>query len=184
MENREMNQEIQNKSLPQLSQYADFREYLRDYYNYQKQVQRGYTYSVFSARADIKSPNYLKLVIDGKRNLSEDMMLKFARALDLEKPQITEFQALARYGQAVNNDERNLLLRKLSEFRVKQQIARGEMKQEIWEQIPSWVSWVLYEMADQAGVDFTSPKIAEVFHNKVKIDDIKIALQKLLTLAT
>ena len=89
---------------PKLSAYTDFRVYLRDYYNYKRRLTkkdfRPYSYGTFAAAADIKSPNYLKLIIDGERNLSSDMTRKFARALGLAKEEADEFHALVDYGQA------------------------------------------------------------------------------------
>ena len=68
---------------PVLSDYMDFRLFLADFYNHKKDstknLLRPYSYGIFSAAADIKSPNYLKMIIEGKRNLSADMILKFAR---------------------------------------------------------------------------------------------------------
>ena len=70
---------------PQLAEFVDYREYLKKYYQF-KQIEtkarlRPYSYSDFSAAANIKSPNYLKLIIEGKRNLSREMSQKFSRAL-------------------------------------------------------------------------------------------------------
>ena len=54
---------------------------------------------IFSAAADIKSPNYLKMIIEGKRNLSEDMISKFAKACSLNKSQGDEFKLLVLFNQ-------------------------------------------------------------------------------------
>ncbi|MCB0355974.1 MAG: TIGR02147 family protein, partial [Bdellovibrionales bacterium] len=91
-------------SQPNLSAYTDYRQYLKDFYQFKKSTQsspiRSYSYATFSAAADIKSPNYLKLIIDGQRNLSDSMIKKFAKALQLSKTEIEEFAALFHYGQA------------------------------------------------------------------------------------
>ncbi len=165
---------------PELNRYINYRLYLNDYYDFMKKTSRGYSYAVFSARADIKSPNYLKLVIDGKRNLSESMIIKFARSLRLSKEQTKEFQALVRYNQATINEERNQHLKNLAELRVHQQIARGEIDQEVWENIPSWVSWILYEMVDQRGVRFEEKQMLELLRQRAKADEIQAAFKKLI----
>lgn len=176
-----------NKSLnsasvlePVISHYLDYREYLRDYYLFQKSLSRTYTYAVFSARADIKSPNYLKLVIDGKRNLSEDMIGKFAKGIRLDKKQVEEFRYLVRYTQAKDGDERSRFLKDLHSLRVKLQLEKGEISQEIWEKIPGWVSWALYEMAEQRGVDFNVESILKTLRPRVKKEEIQLALDRLL----
>ena len=107
---------------PQVSEYLDYRQFLQDFYLYKRsQTQnqlRPYTYSVFAASADIKSPNYLKMIIEGKRNLSDDMILKFAKALSLNKARTNEFRLLVLFNQATDPSERNVLLKQLSEVRV------------------------------------------------------------------
>tara|TARA_B100001248_G_C27399710_1_gene469147 strand:+ start:10811 stop:11677 length:867 start_codon:yes stop_codon:yes gene_type:complete len=165
---------------PLLNDYADYRRYLKDYYQYKKTSDRRYNYGVFSARADIKSPNYLKLVIEGKRNLSDKMAEKFARAMEMDKEQSREFLTMVKYCQAKRNDERNLYLRELAELRVKKKIAKGEIKQEVWENIPSWVSWVIYEMADMEGVNLNDKNLAQLLRGNVRQQDVENAIEKLI----
>lgn len=108
---------------PSLSTYTDFRVYLRDVYEFRRARlstgRRPYTYSTFAAAADIKSPHYLKLIIDGRRNLSEDMIAKFAKALRLSRAETDEFRALVLYGQAVDPMKRNRFLKELADIRSK-----------------------------------------------------------------
>ena len=63
--------------------YNDFRQYLEDFYQQQKRETHGFSFETFSTEAGIKSPNYLKLVIQGKRNLTTEATFKFAKALQL-----------------------------------------------------------------------------------------------------
>lgn len=56
--------------------YLDYRAFLADLYTAKKA--RGFSYRSFSRRAGLSSPNYLKLVIDGQRNLSAKMAERFA----------------------------------------------------------------------------------------------------------
>ena len=77
----EVMQQAGTPKLPSLGDYSDYRKYLNDYYRFKKANDRNYTYSIFSARADIRSPNYLKLVVEGKRNLSLLMSKKLMLAL-------------------------------------------------------------------------------------------------------
>ncbi|MFK8137799.1 MAG: TIGR02147 family protein [Bdellovibrionales bacterium] len=165
--------------LPNLTNYLNFREYLSDFYAFQKSKIRGYTYAVFSARADIKSPNYLKLVVDAKRNLSESMIYKFARGLSLDKKQTEDFRLLVLYTQAKDGDERSKYLRDLQQIRVKHQLESGEINPEIWEKIPGWISWVVYELASQKNVDFSPENIQRVLRPRVRKDEIEKAIRKL-----
>ncbi len=170
---------------PHLGSYADFREYLRDYFDYKRKSSdnyslRPYSYTDFSAAADIKSPHYLKLIIDGKRNLSLSMIKKFSKALNLSKNDSAEFKALVLYGQARDPLERNRHLKSLSELRIKLKIRQGEINEEIWKRVPNWISWVLYTLVDQKNVDFELSQLKQVLRNKVSIEDLKRALSILV----
>lgn len=169
---------------PLLAVYTDFREYLRDFYDYKihqhKNTFSSYSYKTFSASADVKSPNYLKLIIDGERNLSSITAQKFARALGLDKEGATEFQLLVQYGQALDPLERNRYLKNLNEFRTKKRIKSGELDNAKLESTPPWVSWVLHSMADQKGVEFSIDNLKDLLQGRVSADDIRRSLQKLL----
>jgi len=70
-------------SPPDIFAFLDYREYLRAYYHHAKQHRR-FSYRAFSRKAGLRSPNYLKLVIDGERNLTRDMARRFAAACGLQ----------------------------------------------------------------------------------------------------
>lgn len=172
-------------SPPTLAPYTDFRQYLKDVYHYRRQTEstgvRAYSYSAFSAAADIKSPNYLKLIIEGRRNLSDDMIARFARALRLQKSEAEEFRALVHYGQATEPIERNQYLKELADLRARRAFATGEMSPQAWEKIPSWMGWVLYAMADQQGVGFDPDELYRVMRAKTSPEDVRNELKRLMT---
>ncbi len=169
---------------PLLSTYTDFRKYLSDFYKFKKRTESGgiraYTYSNFSAAADIKSPNYLKLIIEGKRNLSDDMMKKFSKALKLNKADTEEFIALVKYGQATDPLQKNSFLKELSEIRSKRALQAGEIDQETWDQVPDWIAWVIYAMIDQKDVGFAPKDLKKLFRSHVTEDQIKASIDRLL----
>lgn len=188
--NKQIEQSLQRLNLaklnrqPVLGEYTDFRIYLNDFYQYKRRETlnsiRPYTYAHFSAAADIKSPNYLRLIIDGQRNLSKEMIKKFSKALGHSAEEAKEFAALVLYGQAQSPLERNHHLRSLAEIRIEQQIKAGAINPEIFEKVPSWVSWVLFALLDQEGVEFKEESLRYLLRNKASLNEIKTALDKLI----
>jgi uncharacterized protein (TIGR02147 family) len=176
--------ESAKQEIPVLGAYTDFRLYLKDFYEFKLRTQsspvRPYSYAHFSAAANIKSPNYLKLIIDGKRNLSPAMARKFARALGLGKDQAEEFEALVAYGQARDPLERNRRLKTLSEWRSLRQRQRGAAGDEDYQKVPSWVTWALYALADQRGVGSDPQVLRDVLRGRANLDEIKRGLQSLV----
>jgi uncharacterized protein (TIGR02147 family) len=161
----------------------DYRQYLASFFEYKRRLTatdlRPYNYAAFSAGANIKSPNYLKMIIEGRRNLSEEMVLKFAKALGLNKEATEDFDLLVSYGQASDPADRNMFLKKLSEHRVLVKLKSGEIDQKTWDKIPNWAAWVIYAMVDQEGVRYDTKTLKELLRGKASEDEIKQALQSL-----
>lgn len=170
---------------PQLSDYMNYREYLAAFYAFKrastKKSLRPYNYAMFSAAANIKSPNYLKMIIEGKRNLSDDMVVKFAKALGLNKEQAEELNLLVNFTQSMDPADRNLWLKKLSEHRVGTKLKAGEIDRRTWEKVPNWVAWIIYAMVDQQGVVFDVKTLKTLLRGKAAEDEIDTALNTLIT---
>lgn len=169
---------------PVLGTYTDFRQYLKDVYEYRRKTEstglRAYSYSAFSAAADIKSPNYLKLIIEGRRNLSDDMIARFARALRLQKAEAEEFRALVHYGQETEPIQRNQYLKELADLRARRSFASGEISQQAFDKVPGWMGWVLFAMVEQYGVSFDPHELYRLIRAKTSPEDIRGELQKLV----
>ncbi len=151
--------------IPQLSAYLDYRLYLKDYYEYRVKTDKGrrpYSYAVFSAAADIKSPSYLKLIIEGKRNLSLDMAEKFARALQFNKQETEEFVKLVLFSQAQDAVERNRHFVDLVNIRLLKKMQKGEIAKESWEKLPNWLSWILYSLVDLKDIKYEPKALIKI----------------------
>jgi uncharacterized protein (TIGR02147 family) len=172
-----------SNSAPLVSDYMDYRLYLAAFYDYKRKLTaadiRPYNYAAFSAGANIKSPNYLKMIIEGRRNLSEEMVLKFAKALGMNKETTEDFDLLVSYGQASDSADRNMILKKLSEHRVQAKLKSGEIDKKTWEKIPNWAAWVIYAMVDQEGVKYDTKTLRELLRGKASEVEIEQALESL-----
>lgn len=98
---------------PSVFEYEDYRSFLRDLYLYLKMEYRYFSYRYFSKRAGFSSPNFLKLVIDGKRNLSPESVIRFVSALKLSKAESDFFSNLVRFNQAASPTEKSLAAQKM-----------------------------------------------------------------------
>ena len=67
------------KNMNSIFSYIDYRKFLKDYYNSEKESKLYFSYRFFSQKAGIKSPVFLKEVYDGKKNLSRNMMESLKR---------------------------------------------------------------------------------------------------------
>ncbi len=107
--------------------YLDYRAFLRDYYAAKKAASRGFSYRSFSKRAGVASPNYLKLVIEGKRSLSAKMAERFAQACGLDPDASRFFAHLVGFNQAKTSTERAQYYDKLTGFQRYRQAHKLEI---------------------------------------------------------
>ncbi|MEY4615791.1 MAG: hypothetical protein RJB66_751 [Pseudomonadota bacterium] len=169
---------------PQIGDYLNFRDFLRAFYLYKRDITKGnlrrYNYSHFSAAADIRSPNYLRLVIEGQRNLSEEMAYRFAKAMQLNREATDEFVLLVSYNQETDPQLRNQYLKNLSDFRLQKSLKQGLIDKKTHERIPNWIGWILFALLDQEGAGFSVRALKQLLRNKASETEIQNALNKLL----
>jgi uncharacterized protein (TIGR02147 family) len=87
--------------------FDDYRAYLRAMIGYLKSTKPQFSYRYFSRVAGFSSPNFLKLVAEGQRNLSPKSIAKFAKGLGLDQEEQETFETLVLLGQAQTDAERN-----------------------------------------------------------------------------
>jgi uncharacterized protein (TIGR02147 family) len=92
---------------PSVFRYLDYREYLRDFYRSEKQRRRTFSYRSFSRRIGVKSPGHLKRVVDGERNLTGTMALKYAKVIGLKSDEARYFSALVQFNNATSSSDRD-----------------------------------------------------------------------------
>lgn len=80
--------------------HQDLGAFLGAYYAWKKERSPGFSYRAFSRRIGVSSPNHLKRVIDGERQLPPEMARTYARALGLKGEAATYFCDLARFSRA------------------------------------------------------------------------------------
>src|ERR1035437_8730833 len=74
--------------------YLNYREFLAHWFQAKKEVQQGYSGSLFAKKAGIGSPTLLGMIIRGDRNLSAETIRAFIRALGLKGKEAIYFEKL------------------------------------------------------------------------------------------
>jgi uncharacterized protein (TIGR02147 family) len=120
---------VPGSTRPNVYAFADYRRYLAAYYDYAKAEQYGFSFRVFSRRAGIRSSNYLRLVIDGERNLTRDMAGRFADACELTGAAREFFCELVEYCQGKTAQERSRMYERLARHRPFREARRLESAQ-------------------------------------------------------
>lgn len=124
--------------------YDCYRALLSDFFAHKKSLRAGFTYRRFSHLAGLKSPNYLQLVMQGKRNLSVDTASPVADALKLTGAEKTYFLALVAHASAATQKERDAAQRQM--LVSTRQALTTEMSKAHSEVLRSWHHLVIREM--------------------------------------
>ena len=92
---------------PQTTDYDDYRIFLTELVTHLRESSRSFSFRKFSRKAGYQSPNFLKLVIEGQRNISEESIGRFAKAFELSAGEEKDFGHLVRFNQSKTDVERN-----------------------------------------------------------------------------
>lgn len=96
--------------------YIDYRRFLSDFYEHKKRTSNAFSHRWFARKAGFSSPVFLKQVIVGERNLTENMAQKFIKGLALNQKEARYFQNLVGFNQAktaVKKQEHYAILRSM-----------------------------------------------------------------------
>lgn len=158
--------------------FRDYREFLAAYYAAKKKS--GLSYRGFARDAGLGAPNYLKLVIDGERNLSASMAKRFAKACRLNGESAEYFQTLVAFNQASTDDERNELHDRLTRFARFRSSQRLDLAQK--EYHSSWFIPAIRELIACSNFVEDPGWIADALWPKITKTQARSALDVLLEL--
>lgn len=101
---------------PRPEQFDHYSPYLREMVVHLKKTNNRFSYRYFSRLAGFSSPNFLKLVAEGQRNLTPASIPKFARGLALNDRERDAFETLVMMSLAKTDEERNRYFARLRRF--------------------------------------------------------------------
>lgn len=157
--------------------YRDYRAFLRAYYDRRKAEKNGFSHAEFSQRIGLRSPNYLKLVIDGGRNLTSDLALRFGEGCGLRDDSLRYFCALVAFNQAKTARERGLHYEKLQGFRRFRATHKLDAAQSAY--YSQWYIPAVYELSARADFDDEPRWIARALLPPISLKQAAQALEVL-----
>lgn len=156
-------------------EYESYRTYLLDYYR--ERHERGFTWRNFAALAGYSSPVFLKLVCDGKHNLSELGALRVAAAIGLSGAELAYFKLLVRFEQERDVAKKQDLFAELRA--LAKNCGTKVVGEDQYAYFDSWRNPVLRELAPLLPGAKPSD-LAGAFLNETSAKEVKDALEVLL----
>lgn len=153
-------------------EYQNFRLFMRDFYA-ERKLRSGFTWRDFAKAAGYSSPVFLKLVCDGKSNLSDVGVERVASAMGLVGVDLQYFRALVNFNQEKDSSKKKAAFKEMRGLAKENSMALvGEDQYDYYE---SWVNPVVREMAPQLkGV--TPAKLADNLAFDTQTPEVKKAL--------
>ncbi len=110
----------QENNRPQAFQYLDYRAFLNGYCQWRRDSDADFSQRTFAKEAGLppSSSSLLPAVLKGRRNLSQNLRVKFSRALGLPERESRYFDLLVQFNQAKGMTEKNFFFAQLSKFRA------------------------------------------------------------------
>lgn len=166
--------------LSSIFKYINYRNYLADYYKWHKENSYGFSYRSMAVNLGFTSPNFLKLVIDGDRNISKESLEKITSGVGLNKFEAEYFSYLVFFNQAKNNIDKNYYFGLLTALRSNSNITKIAPEQ--FEYFNEWYYPTIRELVagKSSPLDFNT--LSELLDKKVTAFQIKKSVELLLKL--
>lgn len=165
---------------PDVARFTDYRAFLREMVKFLRAVRPGFSFRSFARRAGFASPNYLKLVTDGLRNLAPESVEKFARGLGLSKREQEIFRILVLIANARSDDERNALFLRLRERVGADEVTR--LRDDQFAVYEVWWALVIRDMAQLPDFQLDPRWIGRRLRPRVRPAQVQRALDLLFRL--
>ncbi len=165
---------------PDIFEYLDYRAFLLDVYENAKSTGTAMSYRYLSRRAGFSSPNFIKLVMDGKRNLGDESILAVAKAIDLNDEEAEFFASLVRFDQAQTSEQKNEAYQEVAASRRFRSARR--IDHEMFEYLSHWYYPAIREMAARKDFKFDATWISTHLWPRVPVKNVRKALETLTEL--
>ena len=158
-----------------LFDYQDYRAYLSDWFNNSKKSNRAMSFRYFAKKADLQSPNYLKLVMEVKRNLALEGISKFVQGLALNKMESQYFKHMVLYNQSINPDDALAHFQQMTRCQKFSRVRPLEKDQ--FDLYSEWYHPIIRELITAKGFDGTPQWLVKKINPKVSLSQVEKSLE-------
>ncbi len=165
---------------PSVYDYLNYRSYLADMFNFRKSKSASFSYRYFSRKAGFASPNFLKLVTNGQRNLTSCSIAKVAKGFGLKKREREFFENMVYMNQAATHDEKNHYYCKMAALTGSKNATAIDKKQ--YEYFSKWYYPAIRELIAFGNGKSTPETIAAQLNPKVSTKEVSKAIDLLASM--
>jgi uncharacterized protein (TIGR02147 family) len=168
------------KSPVSVFEFLDYRDYLKAHYQVTKAQRPSYSFRLFSKLAGLRSPNFLKLVMEGQRNLSADSVTRFSSAMGHDATEAEFFADLVAFNQAESLADKNRAFERIAASRRFRNARR--IDGDLFAYLSRWYNPAIRELAARSDFNEDPRWIASQLQPRISPAEAAEALQLLLSL--
>jgi uncharacterized protein (TIGR02147 family) len=160
---------------PDIFQYNDYRNYLKEFYDHKKSLNSGYSYRVFCNKADVSSTSYFNMILNGKRNLSQKTIPKFVKGLSLRGNKKKYFQNLVLFNQCSDHELKSEYFNEMLSLKS-DTFAIYKLEFDQYSFLSKWYAVAIYEFLDTKNNCHSAKLIANKMKWGIEEKQVKEAL--------
>lgn len=160
--------------------FVDYRLFLKAFFEKLRVTDKSFSMRRFAKSAGIGSSSFLKMVMEGQRNLSHRTIVKIAKALKLDTRQTGFFEAMVLFTQAAVDKERELYFQRLNRLKPRVRFQGVEKHQYDFFKKRHYV--VIREMVALPHFRLNYDWIADHISPRITRDEAKEAVEALVKL--
>jgi uncharacterized protein (TIGR02147 family) len=160
-------------------EYIDYRRFLKDFYEDAKKTRKYFSYRFFALRAGVNAPILLKMVIDGKRNLTRSTIDKFIKGVGLKEKEAVFFRNLVLFNQAKSSLEKQEHYRVLKS--MVDMVPQHLVEDDHFDYYDKWYYSAIREGICQHDYKDDWETVAKCIHPQISAQDAKQAAEWLIS---
>ncbi len=159
--------------------YENYRRYLGDYYTEHKKTEPGFSWRLLAKKAGFGSPVFLKLVVDGSKNLGSYSIDRVAAALLLDKSESAYLHAMVAFTHADTDYDRNYHFMRMAQIRTRAGVAKINIDQ--FSYYSEWFIPIVREVISNKPSGIPLQDIASKVRPKITVRQTQHAIDVLLS---
>lgn len=166
--------------MPEIYEYLDYREFLRDYFNAQKAKSPYFSYKYLANKAGFKSKSFFHEVLNGKKNLSRDSIFALRNVLGLTDKAFSYFELLVAFNQAVDHKQKDHFFHQLVGYNSRNKARLFTRAQ--YEVCSHWYHMTIREVATIADFKEDYERLGKMLHPSISARKARQSIRLLLKL--
>ncbi len=169
---------MKKNALPNVFDYRDYREFLKDFYEFKKDENRIFSHRYIASKIGFDGGFFSKIV-SGKRNVNHKMILKFSEVFKLTKREADYFLHLVLFNQAKKQVDKNIYYAKLMSFKEANVKTLGA---DMFAYYEKWYYTGMRELLNFYPFDGDFDALGKQFNPNIKATEARVAIELLKNL--